>query len=721
LLGDGGGNTVRQTLSSAGFLEVAVDGLLHSSDPAAAAFDPALAGATATTLAGIRFNGSGPDTLILGSQQLAGGLTVVSGANLTVDGVVHGSAITLAGSEWVMVEAGGLLDAGRIDVAAAAFVNSGQLRADGLTGGAISVRADNILNAGPISADGSSGGGMVRIAFTGSYVGTVAAVTSADGGGGSGGSVTLDGGAAGHLFSSGRHHATGAVGGTVELFGRDIELVGASVDASGANGGGTVRIGGDFHGSNVAQVLNQPHVNAQTVFVAAGTTIRADALGRGDGGRVAVWADGDTTFGGAVSARGGPAGGDGGFIEVSGAGNLDYGGTADTGAPAGNAGTLLLDPKNLVIDAAAGVLPQYSFMDPHPTAGGHFGQSVTVLSGGNVVVTNPSDNLGGTNAGAVYLFDGLTGILNSALVGSNAGDQVGSSITALSNGNYVVTSPNWHFNLGAATWGSGTVGVTGAVSAANSLVGSSQFDLTWLTVTALSNGNYVVAGPLWNGGRGAATWGSGTAGVTGTISAANSLTGSNANDYVGGSSSPGLGGITALSNGNYVVASPTWSGSLGAVTWGNGTAGVTGTVSAANSLIGSSANDSVGNGAVTALSNGNYVVTSPSWNGNRGAATWGSGTAGITGAVSAVNSLTGSSANDYVGAPAGVIVLSNGNYVVSSSYWNGNRGAATWGSGTAGVVGAVSAINSLVGGNANDLVGHYWSATIEVTGKVYGA
>ena len=73
----------------------------------------------------------------------------------------------------------------------------------------------------------------------------------------------------------------------------------------------------------------------------------------------------------------------------------------------------------------------------------------------------------------------------------------------------------------------------------------------------------------------------------------------------------------------------------------------------ANSLVGSTANDNVGSvdtgygpyGGVTALSNGNYVVSSPDWtNGaaaDAGAVTWGSGTAGVSGAVSATNSLVG--------------------------------------------------------------------------------
>src|SRR5207245_651756 len=132
----------------------------------------------------------------------------------------------------------------------------------------------------------------------------------------------------------------------------------------------------------------------------------------------------------------------------------------------------------------------------------------------------------------------------------------------------------------------------------------------------LSNGNYVVGSPDWNRNRGAVTWGNGSTGISGTVSAANSLTGTNPSDYVGGY------GVTRLSNGNYVVNSASWNGNRGAVTWGNGSTGISGTVSAANSLVGSNPCDPVGRSCVTPLSNGNYVVVSPSWNGKRGAVTW---------------------------------------------------------------------------------------------------
>ncbi len=359
------------------------------------------------------------------------------------------------------------------------------------------------------------------------------------------------------------------------------------------------------------------------------------------------------------------------------------------------------------------------------TASDSVGYRVTALNNGNYVVSSYTwDNGAVVNAGAVTWGNGATGVSGvvsaaNSLVGSTVSDQVG-GVTALHNGNYVVSSPDWDngaiIGVGAVTWGNGTTGIAGPVSVANSLVGSTAYDHVGWQLTALSNGNYVVSSSDWDNGGvadvGAATWGNGTTGTAGVVAAANSLIGSTAYD--------GVGRVTALSNGNYVVRSLEWDngGALdaGAVTWGNGATGVSGAVSAANSLVGSGSIDQTGSGGVKVLGNGNYVVSSPNWGGDYGAVTWGNGTAGISGAVSAANSLVGSTADDHVGwgdltGFEGVVVLSNGNYVVSSPKWDNDAvvdaGAVTWGNGTTGVSGMVSAANSLVGNSANDSVGFY--------------
>lgn len=141
----------------------------------------------------------------------------------------------------------------------------------------------------------------------------------------------------------------GATGGKVEVTGDAIALNSAKIDASGNAGGGTVLIGGDYQGKN-------PDVrNAQSTAVSADSTIRADALSAGDGGRVIVWSDTATTMGGSISARGGPVSGNGGFVEISSGQSLSVAGSAvNTTAPHGAAGTLLLDPKNIVINDTGG-------------------------------------------------------------------------------------------------------------------------------------------------------------------------------------------------------------------------------------------------------------------------------------------------------------------------------------------------------------------------------
>jgi len=146
---------------------------------------------------------------------------------------------------------------------------------------------------------------------------------------------------AGRLDASGRDD--GETGGTVKVLGEKVGLYdGARIDASGDAGGGTVLIGGNYQGEG-------PERAAARTYVDDNVRIAADALDSGNGGRVIVWAEEFTNYRGAISARGGAAGGDGGFAEVSGKDSLAFHGTADLRSPHGARGTLLLDPKNITI------------------------------------------------------------------------------------------------------------------------------------------------------------------------------------------------------------------------------------------------------------------------------------------------------------------------------------------------------------------------------------
>src|SRR6266567_5686180 len=254
-----------------------------------------------------------------------------------------------------------------------------------------------------------------------------------------------------------------------------------------------------------------------------------------------------------------------------------------------------------------------------PVGSGAFGTTVTVLPNGNIVVTDPQYDITSpatvADVGAVYLYDNATLALISTLTGSTADDFVGSGdITVLTNGNFVVRSTNWNnptgpiAQVGAVTFCNATTGLNGVVSGSNSLIGARPSDFVGypgvnLTpgVIPLTNGNYVVISSLWDNPSpviadvGAVTLCNGTTGRTGTVSSANSIVGSTASDKVGSSGVIGEGCVTALPNGNYVVRSALWSkpspltANVGAVTWGDGTAGAVGAVSSANSLIGGTA------------------------------------------------------------------------------------------------------------------------------------
>lgn len=165
--------------------------------------------------------------------------------------------------------------------------------------------------------------------------------------------VTAEGGkavlrAAGDALVDGKITASAAdgKGGRIDVLGNRVGLMaGAELDASGAQGGGSIRVGGDFQGKNPALM------NAQRTYVDRDATLHADATGQGNGGRIIVWADEQTQSYGAISARGGAKGGDGGFVEVSGKHRLDFSSQVDTRAPKGKIGTLLLDPDSIDVSS----------------------------------------------------------------------------------------------------------------------------------------------------------------------------------------------------------------------------------------------------------------------------------------------------------------------------------------------------------------------------------
>ncbi|MGB9369089.1 MAG: filamentous hemagglutinin N-terminal domain-containing protein, partial [Xanthobacteraceae bacterium] len=232
--------------------------------------------------------------------------------------------------------------------------NEGKLKANGgrveLTAAAARHVVDSVINtSGVIEANsvGVKNGQIVLGAATATYAG-----------GGRGQAATLASSlppqkvkVSGTLSAAGKK--AGTKGGTITITGEHIEVAGATINASGREGGGKVMIGGDWGGgkpdtslvSNQSAKLEANAIpTATTVSVDAATKIDASAKDKGDGGKVILWANDRLTFTGTILALGAKDIGNGGFVETSGH-STSVGGTIS----AGKGGLWLLDPANLNI------------------------------------------------------------------------------------------------------------------------------------------------------------------------------------------------------------------------------------------------------------------------------------------------------------------------------------------------------------------------------------
>ncbi|HEY9711648.1 MAG TPA: filamentous hemagglutinin N-terminal domain-containing protein, partial [Oculatellaceae cyanobacterium] len=215
----------------------------------------------------------------------------------------------------------------------------------------------------------------------------------------------------------------GQTGGSVNVVGSHVGLLGAKIDASGTLGGGTVKIGGDYRGQGSVP-------NASQTLVSQDSVIAADALNSGNGGQVIVVSDQLTRFYGNISARGGSEVGNGGLVEVSGKELLVFTGLVNAGANNGQSGTLLLDPKNITITDTS--TPLFNFVNPNANAGDLFGFSVAAV-GTNVVIGAPASISPTPRPGAAYLFNGSNGVQLQTFNNPNPspGDQFGRSVAAV--------------------------------------------------------------------------------------------------------------------------------------------------------------------------------------------------------------------------------------------------------------------------------------------------
>lgn len=358
-------------------------------------------------------------------------------------------------------------------------------------------------------------------------------------------------------------------------------------------------------------------------------------------------------------------------------------------------------------------------------AGQLIGINTLVLPNGNYVsYSNAGNQATAFNAtDGTFLATGAPGVgvgaINStnSLIGT-ASYPITKTVFFLKNSNFVVIGNS------SATLGSGTTGITGNPSAANSIVGAAMSnDFDNVKCESLTNDNFVLAFDAWNGGVGAATLASGTTGqfvatsMYGAISALNSLVGTAAPDSVGAQiQSPAVGFVNPL------IISPSWQ-NVGAFTLMNGTTGTVGLVSSSNSIVGMAPGDLSEPSTIT-LNNGNFALLMPNWSTNKGAVTVMDGSSGQFlatlgggfGAVTVSNSITGSN-GDYIGSDGGVAVNGSNNFVFASSQWANGMAALTGAVSTidgstgyfayTGMFESISASNSIIGAQALDRVGIY--------------
>jgi filamentous hemagglutinin family protein len=206
-----------------------------------------------------------------------------------------------------------------------------------------------------------------------------------------------------------------ADGGAITITGPTVLIGAAALDASGVTGGGTILIGGGLQGGGAL-------AHSETVAVASGATLKANATANGNGGTIVVWSDGATSVRGLLTAVG-TGQGNGGTIETSGH-QLDVTGIAvNASAPHGAAGTWLLDPYDLTVSNATTTATQ------SPTG------TWTSSSGGSIVLNTDVDTA--LNAGTNVVLQ------TSSTVGAGLGDvNVNAAIAWSANTTLTLTASN---------------------------------------------------------------------------------------------------------------------------------------------------------------------------------------------------------------------------------------------------------------------------------------
>ncbi|WP_421654413.1 CHAT domain-containing protein [Leptothermofonsia sp. ETS-13] len=407
----------------------------------------------------------------------------------------------------------------------------------------------------------------------------------------------------------GQLEVSGRRGGQVTVVGDRVGLVGATVQAFGDQGGGTIRIGGDFQGNGTIP-------NATRTYISPDSTLHADALRSGNGGRVIVWADKTTEFYGTITARGAtsPYPSNGGFSEVSGKQNLLFRGNVDLSAPAGTPGTLLLDPVDINIVGGAGgaqdgALPVVLTGDAPATF--TISQAALQSQAGNVI-------LQATNNITVASGVSLAFVPGGSITFTTDADNDGAGSFSM-DPTQTIQASGRNLTISGASLTLGNLN-TSSIAAGTSTGGN-------VTLTGRNNvavGNIFTAASATPPGTQTATAGSVAISAGGSITAGSITTVANTITAAGSSATGGNVSLTA-NGGNIVFSDITTTASTAQTSVGGNVSlianGVVQGTTAGNTITTASPTQS---GSVTIQHNGGptnipFVVGSPSGNGTAGA------------------------------------------------------------------------------------------------------
>ena len=240
------------------------------------------------------------------------------------------------------------------------------------------------------------------------------------------------------------HGKINAEGGDVKIdAAKDVTLIGeALIDVSHATHPGLVEIGSE---------------NCGSVSVSEAVVIKADATGKGNGGRINILSAERNRFDGHISAEG--TGGNGGNVDVSSKNHgLEYRGTVSLKGHGGQDGNLVLDPKFIVVQE---LLSPYS----DPATGQTFASDPT----GSVTIST-ADLSAALDSANVTLQANTDITMNDAIVGATSGNGL-----TLQSGRSIIFDPSCTVTLNNGAF-SATINDQNAISADRDS-GTAKFNL----------------------------------------------------------------------------------------------------------------------------------------------------------------------------------------------------------------------------------------------------